>query len=716
MQAHRLSTTQPKKFPPLREDLILSPGPLARNGTPTWTIHDPASNQFYRIGWSTFEILSRWHLGNAETIAQSVNQQTTLTIQTVDVERVFQHLSHSMLFQITGQTGLTFLNKKIDAKRAQAGKRLLNNYLFLRIPLLRSDRFLSLLLPWVRWVFSKGMLTVVILSAITGLLLTIRQWDYFSSTLVHSLVTGDILPYAIALILSKSLHELGHALTAKHFGCRVPVMGVAILLLWPVLYTETSDVWKLPSRRQRLAVGAAGILAELALAALATLAWHFLDDGPLRNAAFFLASVTWIVTLAINLNPLMRFDGYYLLSDLLETVNLQSRSFAQGRWYLRELLFALQQPAPEPLPPPQQRVLILFAFTTWIYRFFLFLGIAIVVYQLFFKVLGIMLFLVEVYWLLMRPMITEISFWIRNLLKPSHNHVSSINGHSIITGVILLTFFTGLFLPWLHTLEAPAILRSVNHTHLFAPQAARLETALPKIGDSVEAGERLLQLHVPALKHQEALILREMELIRWQLSTSQQDKKIREQRQALQEQLSARYSEWLANQKEQSLLTITAPFAAVVVNRLPSVNPGDWIADGEALLSLVEPQEQIVEAFVAGDHPGVIPHAEATFYPDNPSIPPLPCRLQTLDQVNIQRLTAPELASRYGGPILVREEGNQELIPRDAYFRLELSPQTTPPPLQQIIPGIATISIPPESPASRLWQWITSMLLRESGF
>lgn len=524
------------------------------------------------------------------------------------------------------------------------------------------------------------------------------------------------MPYGIALVLSKSLHELGHALTAKRFGCRVPVMGVAILLLWPVLFTETSEAWKLPKRRHRLAVGAAGVMAELALAALATLAWNFLDDGPARNAAFFLASTTWILTLAVNLNPFMRFDGYYLLSDLLETVNLQERSFALARWRMREALFALREPPPEQLPPRQRRFLVLFALGTWIYRFFLFLSIALLVYQFFIKIVGIFLFFLEVGWFLVRPIFVEISFWFRTLAKASTLQGSPINGHTLVTGVCFLTLLTALFLPWMQTIEAPGTLHAVRHTHLFAPRAARLETPLPPVGHTVKTGDPLIRLYVPDLKHQEARLQREMELLQWQLSASNQNKTLRERRQAIQEQRAARFIEWTASREAQRQLTLTAPFSGVVVNRLETVTPGEWVADGEALISLVDPTEQIVEAFIAGDHPGIERHSEAFFYPDNPDIPPMPCRVETRDQVNIQRLQETMLASRYGGPILVREEHTESLIPREAHFRILLIPQTDLPPLTQILRGTVTLTVPPESPASRLWQHLASLLLRESGF
>ena len=188
----------------------------------------------------------------------------------------------------------------------------------------------------------------------------------------------------------KVIHEMGHALTAKRYGCRVPSMGIALLVLWPVLYTDVTETWKLVSRRQRLAVGLAGVTAELVFAVFATLAWSFLPDGPVRGAAFILATTSWIATLLLNLSPFMRFDGYFVLSDWLEMPNLHARAFAIARWWLRERLFGLGEPPPEELPPGRRRFLIVFSFATWFYRVTVFLGIAVLVYHFAIKALGIL--------------------------------------------------------------------------------------------------------------------------------------------------------------------------------------------------------------------------------------------------------------------------------------------------------------------------------------
>lgn len=697
-------------LPPLREELILDPGPPHADGSPTWTIHDPSNNRFYRIGWHNFELLSRWHLGTHKTIAESVNRETTLNTTLDDVEKLQRHLALSQLTQVLGDEGLAFLTQKAKMTHNNWLQRTLKNYLLFRIPLLHPNRMLDHFLPKVSWFFSKHFLIVVLLSAVVGLLLILRKWDYFAATLIHSLAMGDLFPYGMALVISKSLHELAHAFTAKRFGCRVPVMGVALLLLWPILYTETSEAWKRSSRNQRLAVGGAGILAELALASIATLMWNFLPDGDSRNAAFFLATALWILTLAVNLNPLMRFDGYFLLSDFLEIPNLHERAFAFGRWSLRETLFGLNDPPPEQLPKRWQHFLVFFALATWIYRFFLFFGIALLVYHFFFKALALILFSVEIGWFIVRPVFLEIRFWIHQ------HHRMQMNGHTLISSLFLLFFLTGLLMPWPSTVQAPAILKAVRHTNLFAPQAARLETPLPSVNHQVKKGDVLVRLYVPDLAYKENRLLLEIDLLKWQIASKGREHRFLEQERSLNKQLSGSLTELEAVRQEQKSLTLVAPFSATVTSRMMDTTPGEWVSAGEKLLGLVDPSEQIIEAFVAGDHADISPHAKALFYPEDIVQAPLPCQLKTLDKVNTQRLREGDLTSRYGGPILIREEIKEAWIPREAYFRMTLSPTIKPPPLKRTVRGTVAISTPPESIAGRMWRAFSILLIRESGF
>ncbi len=128
-------------------------------------------------------------------------------------------------------------------------------------------------------------------------------------TILHFFTPRGLALYVLCLAVVKVCHELGHAYTATRYGCRVPTMGIAIIVMMPMLYSDTSDAWKLTSRRQRAAIGAAGMIVECALAALAIFAWNFLDDGVARSLVFILATTSLMVGAAINLIPFIRFDG-----------------------------------------------------------------------------------------------------------------------------------------------------------------------------------------------------------------------------------------------------------------------------------------------------------------------------------------------------------------------------------------------------------------------
>jgi putative peptide zinc metalloprotease protein len=234
-----------------------------------------------------------------------------------------------------------------------------------------------------------------------------RDWQRFVGTFPHLFSLGGALSFGVALFFAKFCHEFGHAFMAKRAGCRVQSMGVAFMVLLPMFYTDVSDAWRVNDRRARLLIGAGGVLAELLLACIALLVWSLLPDGPARTAAFMLASATWITTLVVNLNPFMRFDGYFLLSDLWEVDNLQGRAFAFVAGACVRVLFGYGAPAPEPWSPTMQRRLLIWGYGSWLWRAALFLGIALAVYHLFFKLLGIFLMLVELVWFIFLPIMNE---------------------------------------------------------------------------------------------------------------------------------------------------------------------------------------------------------------------------------------------------------------------------------------------------------------------
>ena len=196
----------------------------------------------------------------------------------------------------------------------------------------------------VSLLLNRTFFLITALAGIVGLYFVSRQWEAFKGTFPYVFTLEGAAISLLSITLIKSLHELGHAYVAHRYGCRVPTMGVAMMVLMPLLYTDVSDAWRLKSRKQRLAIDSAGMLVEFAVAAYALLLWSFLPDGPLRSAVFVIAAVGWVLSIIVNTNPFMRFDGYYILADAVGIENLQPRAFRHMRWRLREFLFAQAHP------------------------------------------------------------------------------------------------------------------------------------------------------------------------------------------------------------------------------------------------------------------------------------------------------------------------------------------------------------------------------------
>jgi putative peptide zinc metalloprotease protein len=195
-----------------------------------------------------------------------------LQVEVEDVEELAIFLQSYSLLRPTTPQATDLLVQKAARLRESVGQWILHNYLFTRIPLVHPDRLLGALYPYVRWVYGRGFALGIIAIWLLGLYLIVRQWDVFRSTFVDLFTVEGAVSFGITLSCLKVVHELGHGFTAKRFGCHVPTMGVALLVLVPVLYSDVNDAWKLTSRRERLAIGIGGVTAELCCAAIAACA------------------------------------------------------------------------------------------------------------------------------------------------------------------------------------------------------------------------------------------------------------------------------------------------------------------------------------------------------------------------------------------------------------------------------------------------------------
>ncbi|MGC4098878.1 MAG: biotin/lipoyl-binding protein [Nitrospira sp.] len=482
---------QERKLPPLRTNIQFNRGTPTPDGVPTWTIADPIRNRYFQLEWAAYQMIQRWNAGTIEKLHAMMARETTCQTTIEDVEDLVKFLYANNLTEQSPS------GKHTDYQtQAQAGEQnwlmwLAHHYLFIKIPLVHPHEFLKRTLPIVAPLYTVAAGWTFGLIALMGLILAGRQWDAFTSTFLYFFSWRGAVLYTLSLGVVKIVHELGHAYTATRFGCRVPTMGVAVMVLMPVLYSDVSDSYRLTSKRKRLLIAAGGVIAELGLAAIALFVWGFLPDGTARSIAFIVATASVIMSLAVNLNPLMRFDGYYLLADSLGIPNLQDRAFAFGQWQLRRLLFGRFALPPETTSAALCRTFVAYAWAVWLYRLVLFTGIAVMVYQYFFKVLGIVLFLFEIAWFIVLPIGREIGAWWTNRALYS----DSLRAWS--TAVALGILLVLVFIPLRASISAPAVLQTASYTTIYAPTPGRISRVLIRDGQHVTAGEQIAVLENP---------------------------------------------------------------------------------------------------------------------------------------------------------------------------------------------------------------------------
>jgi putative peptide zinc metalloprotease protein len=698
-------------LPPLREELSLHLGPALSTGEPSHTLEDPVRNQFFRIDWVTFEVLKRWSLGTPEDILLSLRASTPLDLGAEDVDGVLRFLVDNQLVQPDPLGSAKALAARHQAVQGTLATRLLHNYLFFRIPLVKPDRWLSRVAGSFDWLFSRAFLHLTLLGGLVGLMLVWRQWDEFRATLAGSFTPGGLVNYALAVLLVKCGHEMGHALTAKRYGCRVPAMGLAFLVLWPVPYTDTNDVWRLPNRRQRLRVAAAGVATELAVAVWATLAWAALPDGALREIAFPLATTTWIATLAINASPFMRFDGYFVLSDWLDMPNLHGRAFALARWQLREWLFDLRAPVPEHFPRRRHWGLVLFAWSIWLYRLVLFIGIAVLVYHFFIKLVGIFLFCIEMSWFVLRPIFAELRVW--RSLGPALRRSRRARISAALAALALLLFVV----PWPTRVHSTAVLRPADVFPVHAPPHAQV-AALPfREGAHVKAGEVVVLFAAPENGSRRDALQAQAERLRWQVESSGFDPEQRAQSGVLREQLATVEAQLAVLEEEAARGRPVAPFDGTLRDLEPDLAPGAWVGKNERVAVLVGDRaheassyldEEAVRRVVVGD--------SARFYADGLSGPAVRLTVTGIDRDASRTLASGIWAAAQGGSVPAREKQG-EWYPEHAVYRVTFRVDEPAGALAgHAWRGTAVIDAKWEAPGARFVRALAALLWREAGF
>lgn len=707
----------PQSLPALRQELRIERGAKAPGGVASWLIVDPVQHRYLQIDETAYHLLSKWNAElTASQLAASAEAEFGLHVTADDVSRFAQFLSLQNFTVEPPEGRWRHYAETNNRSKHSWAMSLAHNYLYFKIPLFRPERTLQTVVPYFSPIYSMRFAALIVAIGFVGLYLVSRQWAVFEATFQNFMSLEGALTYAVALILVKSAHELGHAVTAARYGCRVPSMGVCLLVMFPVLYTDVTDAWRLTDRHKRLAIGSAGIAVELTLACIATLLWVFLPDGPLRGVMFSIATVGWVLSLAINLNPLMRFDGYYLLSDFIGVDNLQDRAFAFGKWKMREVLFGLDATPPEVMPAAKQRILVAYAWMVWVYRLVVFTGIALLVYHMTFKVLGIILFLIEIVFFILMPLASEFMAWRREGAKLRAGRRTSWTVGVAVWASILFLF------PWSSRVSLPATIEAGQIAWVYPQRAGEIVELRVRPGDKVKTGDVIAVMRSTEIEHQLAIAKQKLDLVRMRLARRAADAKELSDSLSLEHEVVSLTAELDGYKSELELLKIRAPITGTVSEVNQEAHRGRSIGRSELIALVSGSGDRVVRGYVNQQQAARlkgIGMSNGSFLADVPGFGRIRVRLESVAPSSSPSIEMPGLTSQYGGPIAVRKHGSGRdtvLAPVNAMYLVTLSLEGTNKAPNFSALGSVDIEGERQSFADRFFQQVAAVLIRESGF
>lgn len=372
----------------------------------------------------------------------------------------------------------------------------LKNVLYIRLSGWDPERTLTWLYPLVRWMFQPWAVAVAAVIAATAWAIVAIQFDTFRQRLPEfkQFFGWPNLVYLwVTLAITKIFHELGHGIACRHYGGECHQIGLILLVFSPTLYCDVSDSWMLPNKWQRIVIGAAGMYIEVIVSSLALFAWWFTQPGLLNHLllnVFFISSITTVI---FNLNPLMKYDGYYMLSDLLEIPNLtrkaQRLSQEAFAWYCLGI-----RPTPDPFMPVDGRFwFVVYSLASAAYRWVVLFGITLFLYVVLkpyeLQSIGIAMAVFSV-----AGFVFSVGQNLYSILRaPRQDPLSKPKIGTTLT-VLFLTILGVLFIPLPWHLESSFYIEPHDVRHVYTVVPGELAEILVKPGQVVQKGDTLARL------------------------------------------------------------------------------------------------------------------------------------------------------------------------------------------------------------------------------
>lgn len=581
--------------PKLREDLVVSEQVVA--GETSYVVKVPKTNIYLRYQAFEFEVLRLCDgTRTAADIAALLSEQNPdQPISQQEVMEFLDNMDPSFWERSLGEKNLAILEKIRDERKKRVESR---NLFYMRFSAWNPDRLLERLHPYLRWMFTREF--VIFCLILFGLTLVIIAGDWqrirhdtaefysFTNKTAYDLWIFWVLTFFISLV-----HEFGHGLTCKHYGGEVAQMGLLLIYFTPAFYTEVTDMYLFDRTSKRLWTIFAGIWIELVVCALATFVWFLSPPGSfLGDLGYKTLLLTGVSGVFMNLNPLMKLDGYYVLCQYLEIDNLREDSFEYLKAWFRRMVLRQDVDLP-PASRRRRRTFLLYGTAALLYGVMVLTIVTLFVKNIFTSKFGDWGYVLTagVVYLLLRKRVQKALPGARaglqalkeKLMAWRMTRLQKAGGLALL--VVLVAPLPSGISP--AAVSTEFLLEPGERAEVRAPVPGLVEEVRVREGDTVEAGAVLAVLHNPDLEARATKVESELKLAERSLATAQARHDLGEIQKYSRERQRLESERAEASEKRAGLI-LRAPRAGVVTTPQVEQRVGDYLAEGEEFAVLAD--------------------------------------------------------------------------------------------------------------------------------
>lgn len=472
--------------------------PRSYGGENWYVAHDKLSNSFHRLNHTAYQIVGQ--MNGRRSLEEIVTNLTPATREktqnTQEVIQLLQYLYASDLLICEAPPKSEEIADRKNQKHKNKIRQLLKNPLIWRIPLINPNNFLAHCVGPLSWISSPFMALVWLLSISAGIVTAATHWEALTQ---HTISDIFALENLILLWLTypflKVFHEFGHAIFTKKWGGHVTECGVVVILGTPLPYVDATSATGFRDKKKRLMVSAAGMAVELLIASIAMIAWATIDDALWKSVLFNIILIGSVSTVFFNGNPLMRFDGYYLVCDLLDTPNLASRAQKQLGYILKRYLLNIESNKPHSSNKQQAIALAAYGTLAFFYRFFILCSLVLIAAAIS-PWLGIVLAL----WLTAVQLVIPTFNFLMYLATHTETQANRKTAVGTVSGLVLATvLFMGL-IPIPHNTTTQGIIWLPDDSRVRSASNGLVVKEFAIDGQPVKSGQAILQIQNPELK------------------------------------------------------------------------------------------------------------------------------------------------------------------------------------------------------------------------